>query len=365
MRILQIITGLRVGGAEAQVTSISKHLAERGHQVLIIYLTGPNQMVPEGSSVPAISAGMRVGIIGVLRGIVSVVKTIKAFKPHVVHSHMIHANLLSRFIRIVAPVPRLINTVHGVHESSSRLLRLGYSVTDSLASVTTFVSHQAEEAYILQKLVSRRRAMTLHNGIDVSRYYRAGKSRTRIRESLGIKIDHTVIIAIGRLEPEKDYPNLIEAFGLIAASRQDAILIIAGDGSLRSNLESICVLHRVEEKVHFLGTRLDVPDLLNAADVYALSSSSEGFGLAVAEAMASELPVVATDCGGVGEVVGSEGFIVKCGDSEALAAALFRALSMSGTERKALGSLARIRIERDFSLSRALDKWELVYRNDN
>ena len=125
----------------------------------------------------------------------------------------------------------------------------------------------------------------------------------------------------GRFLELKDYPNLIRAFAQVRTRKPGIKLAIVGDGPLKADLEAVMNSLGVTDDVHLLGVRHDIPELMSACDVFVLSSASEGFGLVVAEAMACERIVVATDCGGVREVVGNAGLLVPLQDPEKLASA--------------------------------------------
>lgn len=362
MKILQVITGLGMGGAETQLASLCEGLAKQGQQVMIVYLTGPCVITPSDDRIAVYAAGMEKGLIGMVRGFLGLRKAIRAFKPDVVHSHMLHANLVSRLMRLIAPVPCLICTVHSKYETSNRSLRLGYRLTNRLADITTFVSAEAAEVYLNQGLVTRSKALTVYNGIDLNRFSPQLAARSSVRASFGIDADAPMLIAIGRLVEEKDYPNLIRAFALVAAQEPEVILLIVGTGNLRDESEATCRSYGVAERVVFAGMRSDIPELLSAADVFVLSSACEGFGLVVAEAMACELVAVATDSGGVKEVLGDAGFLVPPGDHEALATSLLTALRMPEAGRLATGKAARHRIEKLYSMSSAVEKWEQLYQ---
>ena len=362
MRIAHIITGLTLGGAETQLVSLCDGLAARGHEVMIVYLTGACIVTPSDSRISVFAVGMDKGLIGSIRGMSKLRKAIRSFRPAVVHSHMLHANLVTRLLRLATPMPRLICTVHSTLETRSWLLRLGYRVTDGLADLTTFVSAEAADVYLAQGLVAGRKALAVHNGIDVNRFSPQPDARSRVRASLGIDSETRLLIAIGRLVEEKDYPNLIRAFAGVVETEPAVVLVIVGTGHLRHELEAACRTLGVADRVVFAGMRLDIPELLSAADLFVLSSAYEGFGLVVAEAMACELVVVATDSGGVKEVVGDAGLLVPVMDHEALAAGLLRVLCMPELERRAMGTAARNRIVSHYSMDRAVDRWEQLYR---
>lgn len=138
-------------------------------------------------------------------------------------------------------------------------------------------------------------------------------------------------------------------------------MLIAGDGPLRQELQDLAHKLRLEDYVDFLGIRDDIPALMSASDVFVLSSAWEGFGLVVAEAMACQRVVVATDCGGVKEVLGSAGYLVQPRQATELADALYSALNLSSQDSAAMGKAARQRVQNYYSLDVAVDKWLKLY----
>jgi glycosyltransferase involved in cell wall biosynthesis len=172
-------------------------------------------------------------------------------------------------------------------------------------------------------------------------------------------------LAVGRLAPAKDYPNLLRAFAAVRAKKPDAQLWIAGDarGDERAPLESLATELGIGANVRWLGLRRDMPALLDAADALVLSSAWEGMPLAVGEAMAMEKPVVATDVGGVRELVGDAGMVVPAKDSRALAEAMLATMDQSREELAARGSAARERVLSHFSIDATADMWEALYES--
>jgi glycosyltransferase involved in cell wall biosynthesis len=171
-------------------------------------------------------------------------------------------------------------------------------------------------------------------------------------------------LTAGRIAPAKDYPNLLRAFARVRAARADARLWIAGEASGRefSKVRSLAAELGLDDSVRWLGLRRDLPALLDAADGFVLASAWEGMPLALGEAMAMEKPVVATDVGGVRELVGDAGAIVPPKDSEALADAMLDQMQSSPEDRRALGRAARVRIQGNFSMDAKADEWEALYR---
>ena len=145
---------------------------------------------------------------------------------------------------------------------------------------------------------------------------------------------------------------------------KDAVLLIAGQGSLREKAQSLAEELGIAPKVFFLGVRTDIPDLMNAADAYVMSSAWEGMPMVLLEAGAVGLPVVATDVGGNREVVvdGKSGLLVPSKDPEALARAMVRLMELSPEERRSMGKYGRRHIEENYSLERVVEQWEALYR---
>lgn len=360
MNILFFITSLDVGGAERQVLDLARRLISRNHNVLIVYLTGSGRLVSSDNSISAIGLGSTKSISGAVRSFLSLRALIKSFKPDVVHSHMVHANLFARLVRLVTHIPRLICTAHNTNEGG-RLRMYAYRMTNFLADVTTNVSRGAVEAFESKGAVKHGQMLFVPNGIDTDKFTFDESTRLDIRSSEGILSDGKVILAVGRLVAAKDYPNLLRAFEILCRVDKTITLWIIGDGELKSELIALCEELGIFKRVKFFGIREDVADFYSSADVYVLSSAWEGFGLVVAEAMAAERVVVATDCGGVKEVVGEEGFMVQPGNVEELAVAIKLALDMDTSAAQALGRLARQRVIDNYSLDNVVTTWVNLY----
>ena len=359
MKILMVITSLGVGGAEKVVTTLADQLVNMGHEVNIAYLTGEALVVPKNKSVRVINLEVK-SFRSLTGGYLKLRKLIDDFKPDVVHSHLVHANILCRTMRLSTNIPRLISSAHNTDEEGWTRF-LAYRLTDRITDISTNVSDEAVEAFIQKKAVRRGRMLTLHNGISTTDFVFSEQARSYIRSELGVTEGQQLILAVGRLNEQKDYPNLLSAISHISPKSRNIKLAIVGDGPPLSELKEYANSLGLNNKVNFLGLRTDIPSLMSAADVFTLSSAWEGFGLVVAEAMACNRVVVATDCGGVKEVVGDAGFLVPPKDSRKLAATLELALNLSDDERLKIGAKARQRVIKHYSLPAAVQKWMHLY----
>jgi glycosyltransferase involved in cell wall biosynthesis len=194
------------------------------------------------------------------------------------------------------------------------------------------------------------RFLLIDNGVDTDRFQPDAMDHSAVRSELGLDADEFVIAVAARYDPMKDYPTLLAAVGGIPTAR----VVVMGAG----------VREALPDSPQFvsLGRRDDVPRVLRAADVLASSSAyGEGFSNAIAEALATGLPVVATDVGDARRIVGDAGRIVAPRDPEALAAALRAVMDMP--DRVALGVAARKRMVALFSLDRAIEKFDILHRH--
>jgi len=366
--VLYATTGLGYGGAETQVVNLALGVKRRGWEVNVVSLLAPEAhtelLLEEGIGVFALN--MRRGVPDP-KGIIALACIYRTFKPAVVHSHMIHANLLARAARLLAPVPVLISTAHNTIEvgrsfRTERSTHLAYGLTDFLADLTTIVSREGLRRFIEGKAVRPDKVMYVPNGVDVKKYKPSQEARGRLRRELGLGETFTWL-AVGRLEKAKDYPTLLKAFSRVVMAKPEAKLLIVGEGSLREELEGLVVALSLQKSVRLLGLRKDIPELMNAADALVMSSAWEGLPMVVLEAQASGLPVMATGVGAIPDVVqaGETGFLVPPGDLEALAQAMLRLMALSDSERRAMGARGRERVLREYSLESIVDRWLAIY----
>ena len=353
MKILYVITGLGLGGAEKVVADLADQMAVLGHNVKIAYLTGNVLVRPSSLKVELIALHLN-SVKDFLSASRRYQRLIKSFCPDVVHAHMVHANIFTRLNRTLCPVPKLICTAHNSNEGGKARM-IAYRLTNHLSDVNTNVSQEATEALINKGAFSKKDVITVYNGIDLRKF-------EKNHDSINLNNNILNLISVGRFNDQKDYPNLINAFAILKKNNNGAIkLTIVGDGELKSEIEALIRNLELEEDVTLLGRRSDIPQLLSQADIFVLASKFEGFGLVVAEAMACKCYVVATDSGGVAEVMGNTGKLVPIEDSQALAQALENAINLSFKDRTQNNKKARERVEEFFSLETSVQKWLALY----
>ena len=355
MKILYLITGLGGGGAEKVVADLADQMVKRGHEVKIAYLKSPVVVRPENYSIELVK--------DTKKAYQNYKKLIKSFNPNVVHANMVHANIFARISRKFYFASKLICTAHSNNEGGKARM-LVYRLTHNWSDLTTNVSKSASKNFENLGAVPKGGIQTVYNGINLNKFKKDKFFGAGLRSSLNIPDDEFMLLAVGRLHEAKDYPNLLQALHLIL--KQNLIskkinLVIAGDGELRTNLEVL--IHKLELKnnVQLIGRRNDIAQLMSASDLFVLSSSFEGFGLVVAEAMACETYVVATDCGGVKEVMGGFGSLVPINASQALADAIVNVLKKPITEISNNNENALLYVQNTFALDKIIDQWIELY----
>lgn len=360
MKIFFVITTLNVGGAELQLVSVADRLAEMGYKIRIAYLFGKPTVFPRHDSIILHNIGVKKKLGCIIDGYIRLRNAISEFSPDIVHSHMVHANIFTRLVRLTVSMNVLICTAHSTNEGGFFRM-LMYRLTHFLADLSTNVSVEAVDAFEKKGAVPRGGMLATPNGIDCKRFQFQPGIRRELRRERGVNDSVKVILAVGRFAEEKDYPNMIEAFHIVHEECPDVYLWIAGDGPLRKEIEASVFSRNLQSHVLFLGIQPDIPSLMSCADIFLLSSAWEGFGLVIAEAMAVERVVVATDCGGVKEVLGDCGYLVPPKDSQALANSIKKALSLPEKEKQKIGLKARERVLHNFDLDTIVDRWNRIY----
>ncbi len=361
MRIAYVLTSMGVGGAERQAVALAERMKARGHAVSLVVLRG-RQPQEWPTTLDLVRIGMRKNPVSFLAGLAKARRFLRNFQPDLMHSHVFPANMAARLLRLSLPSVTLLSTIHNVYEGPWQRM-LAYRLTDFLCRHTTFGSQAAADRYVRLKAVSAGKSSVLTNGIDTAEFAPDAERRARLRAEMGVQ-DEFVWLTAGRIVPAKDYPNLLRAFSSVRRALPAARLLVAGEAS-QAGFAAIQVQAAelgLGDSVRWLGLRRDMPALLDAADGFVLASAWEGMPLVVGEAMAMEKPVVATDVGGVRELVGEAGVLIPAKNPEALAQAMLEQMRATPEARNSLGRSARERIQSRFSLDAKADEWEALYR---
>jgi glycosyltransferase involved in cell wall biosynthesis len=364
MRVMFLSTSMGMGGADKQLLSAAQLMHAQGHDVCIVSLTelGPMGLEARSQGIRTESLDMRRGVPDP-RGFMRLIRLVRAWKPDVLHSHMIHANLMARAVRLFARVPVMVSTIHNIYEGGP-LWMAAYRVSNGLVDHMTIISEAAADRFVNEGIVPRELLTCVPNGVDTERFQQvAPGTREAVRSSLGVK-DRFVWLAVGRFEIAKDYPNMLQAFAQVCQRDSNAALLLVGHGSLQQETESLAQSLGLGDRIRFLGVRSDVPEVMAAADGYVMSSAWEGMPIALLEAAAAGLPIVATRVGGNHEVVrdGESGFLVPPRDSHALEQAMLRLMEQTPERRREMGERGREHVRVHYGLGRVVERWQELYR---
>jgi len=359
MRIAYVLTSLGVGGAEKQAVALAERMAARGHAVALLVLRG-HQSLEWHTTLDPVRLDISRNPVSILAGLWKARHFLRRFQPDLIHSHTYPANMAARLLKILFPGTVVLSTIHNVYEGGWPRM-LAYRLTDGLSRHTTTVSQAAADRYVRLMAVPARKSSVLANGIDIMEFAPNLERRARMREEMGAG-DEFIWLTAGRIVRAKDYPNLLSAFARVRAAIPSACLWVAGEPRGAGIVAAQALAADLGASVRWLGLRRDMPALLDAADGFVLASAWEGMPLVVGEAMAMEKPVVATDVGGVRELVGESGVIVPARSPEALAEAMLEMMRKTNDERRRLGRSARVRIAAHFSMEAKAEEWQALYR---
>lgn len=357
MKICIVATSMKRGGVQSVVRDLADGLVERGHQVRIVSIFGQDE-VATSAGVERRAVSGKPGFIRPLWAAIVCSYHILRYRPDVVNSHAVHANLVVGTLAFIARRPRYVRTLHSVNEGGrihAWLMRRTRRFTD----VHVAVSEAVRRAHCESGAVASADVVVVRNGVDVERFSYSAQARERYRAELAVGADVSVLVNVGRLTPAKDHRLLLSAFGQVRRERAGGLVLwLVGDGELRPEVEQWIADEGLEGAVRLLGARSDIPELLSAADLFVMSSAWEGYPVCILEACASGLPVVATDVGGVGEAIGvtGSGTLVSHGSAPELAHGI--AMALETEQRGALREQSAV--SDGISTSEMVETWEGV-----
>jgi glycosyltransferase involved in cell wall biosynthesis len=364
MRILHLVETLERGGLERIVVDLARAQQEAGHDVAVCCLFRAGTLAPElrAAGIDVISAGKRKGPD--VRAVWRVRRALVAHRADVLHTHNYVANYYGALAVPIAAAARLVNTRHGMafvrrERRRERLFRVSLLRT----AVVTVVCESTRDYVIANRIVPRRLALVVPSGIRVDAFaHGSAVARTAARERLGVPAEAFVVGTVGRLVDDKDHALLIDAFARLTVLRPHARLVVVGDGERRGALATQIARLGVRTAVLLTGDRDDVPALLPAFDVFAMTSRNESYSIALLEAAAAGLPAVASDAGGNREIVqdGSTGLVVTDRTPEVFARA-FENLADAPEVCARMGAQARRWVEEHGSVEAMARRYEAAY----
>ena len=374
IRVARIITRLNVGGPAIQALLLTQRLdPERFETLLVCGRVGPAEgnmleLRRELGVTPIVIPALGRGIspLDDVRAFLAIVGVLRAFRPHIVHTHLAKAGLLGRLAAALLRVPVIIHTFHG------NVLRGYFSVAKSrlflglerlLARLSTRViaisEQQASELRDLG-IATKPRLVRVPLGLDLAPFLDTPAGR--LRRELGLDAAVPLVGIVARLVPIKAVDVFLRAAALIVASSPAVRFVIVGDGEERGRLRALADGLGVQERIHWLGWRADLPAIYADLDVVVLTSRNEGTPVSLIEALAAGRVVVATDVGGVSDVVvpPDRGVLVPDGDHEAVARVVLDLLA-DEERRRRLGAAGRSAIHPEYDSATLVRRIERLY----
>lgn len=390
LRVMQIIDNLDIGGAQEVVRTLAVYLAESDCSPVVCTLKdGALRQEIEEAGVPVVILPARrhsvlafpwfVKDMLVLRKALG--EAITTHRSEILQTHLLRSlDFLVLSLRWKTGVRKVFWTIHNYNFTLRRehlarykwLLgpkRLAYRLLYRLGAywVDGFIAVSDEvRTSILENIGPvDNKITTIANGVDVPRYQQPVDKRA-IRRQLGLAGDARLLIMVGTFKEQKGHCYLVQSASSLLPNFPELHILLVGDGELRDRLELQVEALGLSERIHFLGNRSDVPELLAASDCFVLPSLWEGLPMALIEAMACGLPIVATEVSGSKQVMvsGETGLLVPPGDALQLTEALTRLLSDPAQARE-MGTAARRRVETEFSARKQADEHVALFNAQN
>jgi glycosyltransferase involved in cell wall biosynthesis len=364
LRVLHVITGIDRGGAEGHLLELVRHQRAAGMTVAVAYLRGQGYFSAALRELGAEVHALRLSVYGDPRPVFRLRRLLMRTGFDLVHAHLPPAELYARVALLGFDSLPVVITKHNDERFSpgpgQRLLGrwVGRRAWHVIAISDAVRRYMAGPALGLDPS----RLSTIHYGIDAAPFDEVRAPEVAaIRRSWGLGDDALALGFVGRLVEQKDLDTLLRAFALCAARCAEARLIVVGRGPLETRLKQLAQDLAITDRVVWPGFREDIAAVMQAFDIFALSSKYEGLGLVLLEAMAARRPVVATRVSAIPEVVadGETGILVGPRDHEAMAAAFERLRDEA--LRVQLGEAGRRRVLRSFTLERMCRATDDVY----
>jgi len=366
--ILHIITGLGTGGAERALNRLVQASDKTYYKHYVVSLTNRGT---QGDSLE--QAGVKVFFLGIKnvfgfpKAAIRIRNIRKVIKPDIIHGWMYHGGLMALWAG--SDAPKILGVRHSLHDlkKEKRLTRTIIRILAKQSRQFSAIVYNSENSRIQHEAVgyASEKASVLPNGFDCEEFAPDSSKRDQIRKTLALGKDETVFGHIARYHPMKNHHGLIEAFAMLNKSHPSSRLMLIGWHVSKENtrLSEYIKRLKLEEKILLLDEQSDIPSFLNAMD-WLVSSSlwGEGFPNVIGEAMACEVPCIATDVGDSAYIIDENGFIVDPDNTRALAEAMTRAAQLSPEEKAKLGKSARKRVKAEFQHNAIARKYETLYQ---
>ncbi len=385
VKVIHVITRLDKGGSAENTFLTVKGLDKEKYDVILIKglsfesnMTENELRAIEEELTGAEREGIKIITIPVLvrsihpfydlKVLFNLIRILRRERPNIVHTHTSKAGILGRWAAFFAGVPVIIHTPHGhifwgyFGRLKTRLFILLEIISALVTDRLIMLTEQEKKDHLRACIASEEKFTVVHSGVDLDCFKNVYIDPLEMKRKLGIPEDALVVGTTGRLTPVKGQRYLIEAAGKIVDKRLDTIFVFLGDGKLLGELKNMTFRLGIEENVRFPGWRQDVAEVMSIFDIFLLPSLNEGLGRVLVEAMALGKPLVASNVGGIPDLVvdGKNGFLVPVGDVETMAIRINDLLE-SAEKREKMGNTGR-RYAAKYGSEEMTAKIDLLYR---
>jgi glycosyltransferase involved in cell wall biosynthesis len=303
-----------------------------------------------------------------LSRLIAIRNIVRQFKPHIVHTHSFQPGIFARLLCRGDYI--IVSTIHSTYAYYENNTLYGFlKRTIDLASIrlsstqVVFCSNAIQNIFQKYRHRLHSQGIVITNGIPTTAIKSSPETMEQLKKQLLLSVNGKIFLFLGRLEEEKNLSSLIKAFALVLKTRNDVFLVIVGDGAEKSSLQALVASLDVQNHVRFVGYMERVGDFFGMADVFVLPSRKEGLPITILESMLHEVPVVATQVGGIPEIIedGVTGYLVKSpADVRDLAACMIRALNDDTRHMRKTG---HERVIQNFSIARCRQEYENLYES--
>lgn len=370
MNLVLIITNLATGGAEGMLLKLLQRIDRNRFNPTVVSLMGLGDIGPRIQSlgIPVHALGMDQGKPS-LRKFWKLVRLLRQLRPDVVHTWMYHADLAGGLAARLAGQKRIVWGIRHSDLSEGENKRATLWVVKACALLSRWIPARI--------LSCSRRARDVHaavgyepdkmevipNGFDLACFVPDTAARSSVRTELGLPPEALLVGLVARFDPQKNHIGFVHAAALLHAQLTDVHFVLAGAGIDDGNAALNIAIARagLQEHVHLLGRRDDIPRLMAALDVLASSSHGEAFPNVLGEAMACGVPCAVTDVGDSAEIVGNTGRVVPAGDMAGLSDEILALLRLPVEKRMAMGMQARARVAENYEIGHVVDLYQEFY----
>lgn len=360
IKIVHLVTSLEVGGAQHNMLLGLPRLDPEKYEHILISIMDRMQMEQQfkeqGIEVHSLGLNRKIDLAVALR----LRSLLKKLRPDILHTYLIHGNVLGRIVGRLVGVPIIIGSELTIGQAGT-LGKLLTKLTNPLTNAVEVNSETVGKAVVADLGVPKEKIEVIFPGLDLDAFS-GTVNRANIRSEIGVSDDQHLVLFVGRLRPVKGPEYGIKAFAVAVSKKPNLHLVLVGEGEQRSFLENFTTELGIEEKTTFLGARKDLPDVLSAADSILMPSLTEGFPRVANEAMAASKPIVATRVGGIPEAIidGVTGLLVESKDIDAMSDAIIRVSSDTELQQH-LGNTARQHAEVHYSAASYVSRLDEMY----